>query len=418
MAGRSSILILFLFLSVAARAAEKDPKEEPDFKARVNAAVGKGLQWLLQRQVVDGRFPPFEDARGDIFPLGMHALSTLAVIKCDHPLESKELRSAFRALFALADAQQYTLKTYEAALTLMVLDAKYTTQPLEDRDQKRPPKKVKVEPEDRELARRMLLFLQTKQADGGLWRYPEEGQDLSNTQYALLGLWSASRLGLEVNRGVVRRALETTLQWQQADGPVVPRLLPSPDRRYGAWMEAGKDRARGWRYMPDFERTVDGGLVEKVTYPYSGSMTSAGIAILAIGREILGKDTWLTPERDRQVRQSMFDGFAWIGRHFQVADNPGQPGNWPFYWIYGLERAARLAAIEYVGQHDWYFEGAAELLNNQKPDGSWPLRQRMRPPKDANVRWWSDQVDTAFALLFLTRSTPQLKIPPPVTSGG
>ena len=61
--------------------------------------------------------------------------------------------------------------------------------------------------------------------------------------------------------------------------------------------------------------------------------------------------------------------------------------------------------------------GATRLIPDQRPDGAGPKTQRMRPPGDQNVRWWSDQVDTCFAILFLTQSTPEIKTPPPAISG-
>jgi len=178
--------------------------------------------------------------------------------------------------------------------------------------------------------------------------------------------------------------------------------------------------------MPKETITTSDGKTMERTYPYSGSMTSAGIACLAIGRAILGADdkkkmaaeTWLTSVRDRKVRRAMWEGLAWLQNNWDLKDNPGQPGNWPFYWIYGLERACRLSGVQYVGLHDWYFEGAERLMSDQKKDGSWPKHQRMRPPGGQNVRWWSDQVDTCFAVLFLARSTPELKTPPPTITGG
>ncbi|MHC4957242.1 MAG: hypothetical protein ACYTGN_02620 [Planctomycetota bacterium] len=42
----------------------------------------------------------------------------------------------------------------------------------------------------------------------------------------------------------------------------------------------------------------------------------------------------------------------------------------------------------------------------------------MRAPGGANERWNSDQVDTCFAVLFLARSTPERKTPPPTITGG
>ncbi len=71
-----------------------------------------------------------------------------------------------------------------------------------------------------------------------------------------------------------------------------------------------------------------------------------------------------------------------------------------------------------MGGHDWYLMGAKRLIIDQRENGSWPKTQRMKPPGDQNVRWWSDQVDTAFAVLFLCRGTPELDIPPPTITGG
>ena len=184
------------------------------------------------------------------------------------------------------------------------------------------------------------------------------------------------------------------------------------DRRSGTSIEA-----KGWKYMPEEIRTVEGKQV-KIVYPYSGSMTSAGIAILAIGRDILGKnDRWFNAERDRHLRRAMWEGLAWIQNNWTLEDNPGQPGNWPFYWLYGLERCCRLSGVNHVGIYDWYYMGSMRLLDDQREDGSWPKNQRMRPPGDQNIQWWSDQVDTAFAILFLSRATPALKTPPPTITG-
>jgi hypothetical protein len=194
-----------------------------------------------------------------------------------------------------------------------------------------------------------------------------------------------------------------------------------------AWRRSEEHRtttyieAKGWRYLntPERVKHADGTVSERV-FPYSGSMTTAGIAALAVGRDILGPDdSWLaTPGRDHAVRKALWEGFGWLGANWELNDNPGQPGNWPFYWIYGLERCAMLGGVEFVGTHDWYHEGAVRLIRDQREDGSWPKTQRMRPPGDQNVRWWSDQVDTCFALLFLTRGTPPLEVPPPTITGG
>jgi hypothetical protein len=396
---------------------EADPKESPEFKRSVQEAIDKGVSWLLSRQSGTGRFPGFSDARGDIYPLGMHALATLTVIKGGCPLDGPEVTKALKALESLHAEYRNALRTYEVGVALMVLDAKYSTPPKGKPEAK---KRGRTEAGDLALAAELANWLQKQQQPEGLWRYPEGGIDLSNTQYAALGLWAAHRLGVEVNKGVVRRMLEGTLERQQPDGPRVPFIMdPKEHKARGERRSTTGIKARGWRYLPEEDVTLPDGTTKKIVYPYSGSMTAAGIAILAIGRDILGDDDeWLKGANDRHIREGMWEGLAWLQLHWDLYDNPEQPGNWPFYWIYGLERCARLSGVEYVGLHDWYHEGANRLVADQQPDGSWPKTHRMKPKGDQNVRWWSDQVDTCFAILFLTKSTPEIKTPPPTITGG
>jgi hypothetical protein len=394
-----------------------DPKEAPEFKKSVQDAIDKGVDWLLKRQNGSGRFPGFTDARGDIYPLGMHALATLAVIKGGCPLDGPEVTKALRAMETIYGENRNAARTYDVGVMLMVLDAKYSTPP---KGKPEPKKPRKPDAHDLELATELSNWLQKQQQPEGLWRYPEGGIDLSNTQYAALGLWSAHRLGVEVNKGVVKRMIEGTLERQSPDGPRVPFIMDAKAHKaHGGERRSGTGiKARGWRYLPEEEITLADGTTKKIVYPYSGSMTSAGIAILAIGRDILDEDAWLKAGKDSVIRAGMWEGLAWIQENWDLYDNPGQPGNWPFYWIYGLERCARLAGIEHVGLHDWYHEGANRLIADQLPDGSWPKTHRMKPKGDQNVRWWSDQVDTCFAILFLTKSTPEIKTPPPAITGG
>jgi hypothetical protein len=417
-------LACFLIFAAVAGAAEKDPKKDPKWVKKVHATIDKGVAWLISKQEASGRFPSFEDSRGAYYELGMHALSTYAVIHGGHPLDSEEVRKALRKLHSLIKRHRNNLYTYEVGLTLLVLEAQYFAAPLNKKGKRVKRKKAKISPSDLAVAQDLTTWLLTKQRPEGMWRYPEGGVDLSNTQYAALGLWAAQRLGVRIKPQVVRRMMEAVLERQQKTGPQVPFILdPTLHRRKTA--KTGERRsgtqieAKGWRYLPkELIKLPDGTMKERV-YPYSGSMTSAGIACLAIGREILGKnDKWLDKARDRQVRRSMWEGLAWIQNNWDLKDNPGQPGNWPFYWIYGLERCCRLSGVQYVGLRDWYFEGAERLIADQRPDGSWPLRKRMRAPGGANERWNSDQVDTCFAVLFLARSTPELKTPPPTITGG
>ena len=70
-----------------------------------------------------------------------------------------------------------------------------------------------------------------------------------------------------------------------------------------------------------------------------------------------------------------------------------------YYWLYAVERVGMLLSQKYIGNHDWYREGAEWLLKEQKPDGSWVNSD------DAMMGLEPPMVATAFALLFLEKAT-------------
>jgi hypothetical protein len=60
------------------------------------------------------------------------------------------------------------------------------------------------------------------------------------------------------------------------------------------------------------------------------------------------------------------------------------------------------------GTHDWYKEGAALILSQQRSDGSWEARAGTSGPVP----------DTCFAILFLKKATkPIVAIPEPPETG-
>jgi len=419
-----TVLLLFSTAVWAAPQA-KSPRKDPKFWKRVDASIDKGVDWLLAQQQPNGRWTAFEGERGAVYELGMQSICMLACIKGGVPEDDPKMRKAWRALGVLYDKQKNNLHTYEVGTTLMVLDARVTTKPRKRHGKrgKKPKGKRELPAEWKTRAKSLGVWLGLKQKPAGMWRYPNGGVDLSNTQYAALGLWSAHRLGIDLDKGVVRRMMEEVLKRQQPKGLRVP-FYPDPEgtirrrQKKGAESRSGSViDARGWRYAPPESTKVKGKVIERV-FPYSGSMTSAGVACLAIGREILGKnDVWLG-KQDAKVRRAMWEGLAWLQANWDVKDNPGQPANWVFYWLYGLERAGQLCGVDYIGLRDWFAEGAIRLMDDQRENGSWPLKPRRMAPGSGDARWEKDQLDTVFAILFLTRSTPSLKPTPPTISGG
>jgi hypothetical protein len=301
--------------------------------------------------------------------------------------------------------------TYASSIMLLFLDALYNPPPAKKDSRYAAPsrKSCKYPKEIERLIREIVDWIVTKQ-DETIWRYPGglgsgEKQDLSNTQYALLALQAAGRCNVEAPASTYKKVLEYLLASQEQDGPEEPRWIENPayepggEDRYGPWLPAGKVKARGWGYMA------------RPGIPTTGSMTTAGIAALAIVKERLQALNQLDKETSGKIDRSMLGGLAWLSHNFDVRQNPGQ-GGWHYYYLYGLERVGAFTGLEHFGKHDWYREGAEVLLSQQSPDGGWPQ------PESGELSVYEPRLEqTCFALLFLKRATvpPATPLGPVVT---
>ena len=322
-------------------------------------------------------------------------------------------------------------KVYDIGVILMLLEGQYTRR-IEERGQSR----VGVEPRDvdrQDLAwiREMVNWLEGRLIqpqqdgqswDGRGWRYPGAAQDgatvdMSNTQYAILGLKAASRMGVRIRNEDVWRDLVTyTMELQCEDGPEVRRRFMTESteglRTAPVHPEGGviTDRARGWSYLP----------IRSRSYPATGAMTTAALAVLLMGLSELHELNVLPNDDDlnERLNQSINDGLAWLGHHYSVRTNPTDSRRtygWHYYYLYGLERAGVLAQTEFMGEHPWYLDGARLLLRQQSRDGSWEAGTN--PAQDGDET--GSLTDTSFAILFLKRATVPLRVNMgPVITGG
>jgi len=222
----------------------------------------------------------------------------------------------------------------------------------------------------------------------GLWQYPEGAFDHSNTQYAVLALAAARRCGVAVPKQTWDKLVTHFLRAQMQDGEKVAWLERTSGDK-GATVARGEAKARGWGYVGPDNPTA--------------SMTSSGLACLMIADDAARSMEKRDAGPSRQVREAVRDGLAWLAKNFAVDSNPGGDMAWHYYWLYGLERVGTLSSRTYIGEHDWYRDGAEYLLAHQAADGSWS--STLGPV-----------VDTSFALLFLRRATVPLRRP--VYSGG
>ncbi len=204
---------------------------------------------------------------------------------------------------------------------------------------------------------------QAFRSGSGSWTYQMRrgggAGDNSNSQYAVLGLNAASEAGVPIDERVWASARFYWEGCQQGDG--------------------------GWSYTLSNRGST-------------ASMTCAGVSGLVITGQRLfrGAETVQGGAIRRcghgEPDLALLRGVDWLGRNFRVDQNPGGGAEWKLYYLYGLERAGRLAGLRYFGEHDWYREGAEELVKTRDPAlGGW------------TGGGGGPAVATSFALLFLAK---------------
>jgi len=316
---------------------------------QVRQAIDKGVTYLKRRQKPDGTWPDWSfGVVGATYPGGTTSLCTLALLNAGVDPKDPVIQAALKQLRRMKPE-----KTYVTALQTMAL--------------------CRAEPENDLLTiEANVRWLESHQVQGepnkGAWSYPAPRSvstgDPSNTQFALLALHEAERVGVNVSDQTWRLA-----------------------RRY--WESRQDPLSGGWAYRDGARLT--------------GSMTCAGIASLVItGEKVRSSDATAEGEQIRCCGGANDDddvaiqrGLDWLGRNFSVRGNPGSAEYWWLYYLYGLERVGRLTAQRTIGGHDWYREGAELLVHKQIPlSGSW---------KGSGYAEDDELVGTSLALLFLAK---------------
>jgi hypothetical protein len=217
------------------------------------------------------------------------------------------------------------------------------------------------------LAEHDAAELQRRQTTGGFSYHAHDGWwDLSNTQYAALGLRAAKALGIEVPLQRWRVLYQALQRMQHEDG--------------------------GFTYRPGQGRSS--------TYE---SMTVAGIAVLEVAAQQLDLDDASRQHHDSRVQR----GWDWLAARKQAIGDPKVERC--YYFHYGLERAAILSDRQQIGGVDWYAAGAAMLCDEQQRGGGWSGSKEIRDPAQGSTR--GHPVDTAFAILFLRRKFQRVQAP-------
>jgi hypothetical protein len=241
-------------------------------------------------------------------------------------------------------------------------------------------------------------LLKRQKAHGFAWTYEgARGGDTSQTQYGILALWTAYQHGFR--KPEIEQSLTVALRW----------LLRTQDPS-GGWGYHGQDPG-AFRRMPQTSVSL--------------SLTAAGLGSVYVCANLLGlpsanignrvrRDLELPPalvpvEKSEPeapggrvsssintdvLHPAQTDGHRWLNANLKI-----ELERWTYYYLYALERYEsfrELAEGSKESSPDWYNAGVEWLHVKQLKSGAWSVSEEWDVGTD---------LGTAFAILFLTRST-------------
>jgi len=365
---------------------------------RVNAAIDRGANWLIDHQLPDGSYgasgagDATESGSAGITAIVLHALAICprGYREEDGPFISKavEVLLARKRPGGGIYTEGQGLENYESSMALLALDAldagrspKYAETVVALRDYIAGQQCSEATQYDPEKNRR---------AYGGIGYGSDRRPDLSNTQIAVEALHAAE---LADDSEVYRRVqlFLSRCQNRAASNDFLDGKEHTSTEDGGFYYYPGESKAEN-------RRNPDG----TMSYTSYGSMTYAGVKSLIYAG--VSKD-------DPRVRAAV----EWIGKNFTVEENPGmataanpQRGQMGLFYYYVVmartfEALGEKTIVDGQGRtRRWAPELAAALLARQGPDGSWSN------PVD---RWWegNPSLVTAYAVQALTICARNLK---------
>jgi hypothetical protein len=269
----------------------------------------------------------------------------------------------------------------------------------------------------------MLDELMRRQMKNGAWSYHgQEGLhgDTSQTQYVVLGLWTAEKQGLIVDSERVADACNWLLRTQDIGGswgyhgedPGPGNFnrvdqINKPGTVKSNFKDAQSDAACGLSSL-----YITAGMLQFVkNKPPKKAAPKENIAGGAITRKEDPEENQGLKPLTRSVSggilsQGLGDGDGWFQANNSIKSEgtdwitQASPRNkvvrWPYYFIYVYERYNTfkdLAAGQDEKSPNWYNRGVVFLRENQKADGSWDMGKG------------GPAANTSFSVFFLIRST-------------
>lgn len=358
--------------------------------AKLTEARLKGVEFLKSKQFSDGNWEfPGHD-------VGITALCTLALVENGMSQFDPVIEKGHR--YIKKNTKELG-STYDIALAIVLLSRldEHTNKPI-----------------IRDLGARLIAGQNTT----GGWSYtcpakitsqfltnpesrpkpPEGFGDNSCTQLAVLGLWTASRSGIDIDQpmSAVAARFKST---QNSDGGWPYTVVPGKPGETTVTNPSGSSmtfaglfcltaaRANKLRKQIE-EREVIGDDKSKPGTTGSKKSTAGGSTKKSDDTTATDKPAGGKPdEGSTLMKDPIFaKGLEQAGRFVQGADTAR-------YFLWSIERLGVMLGLETFGGVDWFAKNSDVLLKSQQMDGSWPEAH--------NDKGLSQ---TAFAILFLRKA--------------
>ena len=226
--------------------------------------------------------------------------------------------------------------------------------------------------------------------DGGIgYGTKYEHSDMGNTLQALEALYYSRHLRKEEN------AAAPDLNWQAAIHFLQScQNLPGSNKE--AWASDDPENKGGFIYYPGHSMagSTTNSATGRVALRSYGSISYGGL-LSYIYADLKKNDPRVLAVLD------------WLRGNYTLEENPGMGPQGLFYYYHTMAKALSAYGVKQLQLADgksvnWSKELAMQLINRQKPDGSWL--------NDEHARWWEKDpaLVTAYAVLTLERLRDQL----------
>ena len=230
----------------------------------------------------------------------------------------------------------------------------------------------------------------------GFYTYPGNSKgDVSQTQYAILALWTLDKVGVVIDYPGVVKTIDWLLRVQDKSGGwpylgIIPNSNELTDQQGvtpclamagGSAMMIAADILRSWgnRGAPDDPQVQD---------------LPKAIRLDTGDKELENADAVRPTVDTDRLLASIQKCDAYLSK--KSPDPAKEPSTWPYYQIYTLERyeSFKEALKGEGGQVSPWYDFGVDFLKSKKSGDGWPQNT-----------YTTEGVSTAFAVLFLIRST-------------